>query len=187
MLTDIAHTRVQSLLRHRRLLLIAASGSLLANAVLIAALGSRTREVILQPVATRPLAISTAGVSSDYLELVTRDVALLLLNRSPQALDYWLSEVLKLAAPDAYGGLKAALVKIVSEQRGSDLAQAFVITGLTVDPAHLVSSVEGDLKTFVGDQVIESERKRFRFGWHYEGLRLSLASFTPVEKSEAGQ
>lgn len=187
MLTDIAQTRVQSLLRHRRLLLIAASGSLLANAALIAALGSRTREVILQPVATRPLAISTAGVSSDYLELVTRDVALLLLNRSPQALDYWMSEVLKLAAPDAYGGLKAALVKIVSEQRGSDLAQAFVITGLTVDPAHLVSSVDGDLKTFVGDQVIASERKRFRFGWQYEGLRLSLASFTPVEKSEAAQ
>lgn len=187
MLTDIAHARVQSLLRHRRLLLIAAAGSLVANAALVIALGSRTREVILQPIATRPLAISTAGVSRDYLEMVTRDVALLLLNRSPQALDYWMTEVLKLAAPDAYGALKAVLVKIVAEQRGSDLAQAFVITGLTVDPEHLTSSVDGELKTFVGEQVIASERKRFRFGWQYEGLRLSLASFTPAQTAEAGQ
>ena len=119
--------------------------------------------------------------------MVTRDVALLLLNRSPQALDYWMTEVLKLAAPDAYGALKAVLVKIVAEQRGSDLAQAFVITGLTVDPEHLTSSVDGELKTFVGEQVIASERKRFRFGWQYEGLRLSLASFTPAQTAEAGQ
>ena len=187
MLTDIAHSRIQSLLRHRRLLLAGAAVSLIGNAVLVAALGTRTREVILQPVATRPLAISTAGVSRDYLELVTRDVALLLLNRSPQALDYWMGEVLKLAAPDAYGALKAALVKIVSEQRGSDLAQAFVITGLTVDPTRLTSSVDGELKTFVGDQVIASERRRFRFGWQYQGLHLSLQSFTPVEKSESAQ
>lgn len=177
MLTDVAHSRVQALLRHRKLLLAAASVSLLANGALFAALGSRDREVILQPIATRPLAVSTAGVSADYLELVTRDVALLLLNRSPQALDYWMEQVLKLASPAAYGQLKAALVRIVAEQRGSDISQAFVITALRVDPDRLVSTVDGDLKTFVGEQVIASERRRFRFGWDYQGLKLSLASF----------
>lgn len=177
MLADIAHQKSQSLLRQRKLLLIGLAGSVILNLALVPALASRDREVILQPIATRPLTISSSGVSADYLELVTRDVALLLLNRSPAGLDYWMEEILKLAHPGAYGRLRAELVKIVAEQRGSDLSQAFVLTGMTVDPNGLTSEAEGDLKTFVGGQVIASERKRFRFGWHYSGLRLSLVRF----------
>lgn len=180
MLSDIAHQRSQSLLRQRKVLVVAAAASFLANLALLTALSGRDREVILQPVTTRPLAISSSGVSADYLELVTRDVALMLLNRSPTGLDYWMEQILKVADPSAYGALKAELVKIVTEQRGSDLAQAFVITGMTVDPRNLSSTVEGDLKTFVGGQVIASEKKRFRFGWTYVGLRLSLSSFALI-------
>lgn len=181
MLSDIAHQRSQSLLRQRKVLVVAAAASFLANLALLTALSGRDREVILQPVTTRPLAISSSGVSADYLELVTRDVALMLLNRSPTGLDYWMEQILKVADPSAYGALKAELVKIVTEQRGSDLAQAFVITGMTVDPKGLSSTVEGDLKTFVGGQVIASEKKRFRFGWTYVGLRLSLSSFALIQ------
>jgi conjugal transfer pilus assembly protein TraE len=184
MLSDIAHQRSQSLLRQRKVLVAAAAASFLANLALLTALSGRDREVILQPVTTRPLAISSSGVSADYLELVTRDVALMLLNRSPTGLDYWMEQILKVADPSAYGALKAELVKIVTEQRGSDLAQAFVITGMTVDPKRLTSEVEGDLKTFVGGQVIASETKRFRFGWDYTGLRLSLISFALVPNSK---
>lgn len=181
MLSDIAHQRSQSLLRQRKVLVVAAAASFVANLALLTALSSRDREVILQPVTIRQLAISSSGVSADYLELVTRDVALMLLNRSPTGLDYWMEQILKVADPSAYGALKAELVKIVTEQRGSDVAQAFVITGMTVDPKDLSSTVEGDLKTFVGSQVIASEKKRFRFGWNYVGLRLSLSSFALIQ------
>ena len=184
MLSDIAHQRAQALLRQRKLLLLAGGASFLVNLALVSALGSRDREVILQPISTRPLSISSSGVSADYLELVTRDVALMLLNRSPQGLDYWMEQILKIANPAAYGSLRAELVKIVTEQRGSDLSQAFVITGLDVDPKGLTSTVDGDLKTFVGGQVIASEQKRFRFGWNYTGLRLSLTSFALVANSK---
>ena len=113
MLSDIAHQRTQSLLRQRKVLLIAAGGSFLTNLALVSSLSTRDREVILQPINTRPLAISSSGVSADYLELVTRDVALMLLNRSPAALDYWMEQILKVADPSAYGTLRAELVKIV--------------------------------------------------------------------------
>ena len=188
MLADIAHQRAQTLLRQRKILLMVAAASFLTNLALVTALTSKDREVILQPIATRPLTISSSEVGADYLELVTRDVALMLLNRSPAGLDYWMEQILKVAHPAAYGSLRAELVEIVTEQRGSDVSQAFVITGMTVDPKRLTSEVEGDLKTFVGGQVIASEAKRFRFGWDYTGLRLSLASFALVPNSkEASQ
>ena len=88
----------------------------------------------------------------------------------------------KIRHPSAYGRLKADLVKIVTEQRGSDVAQAFVIRAMTVDPAALTSDVTGTLKTYVGAQVIASEDRKFRFSWAYAGLRLSLTGFeqTPL-------
>lgn len=65
------------------------------------------------------ITISSAGVSAQYMEFVTRDAALMLLNRSPEGLDYWMEQILELADPAANGKLKADLVRIVEEQRGS--------------------------------------------------------------------
>ena len=180
MLADIAHGRSQALLKQRNMLAVLVLTLIGLMMVIIMMFVSRDREIILQPVLSRPLTISSAGVTAEYLEMVTRDTSIIVLNRSPEALDYWMNEVLKIVHPSAYGRVKADLVKIVTEQRGSDVSQAFVINGMTVDPKGLTSEVEGDLKTFVGGQVIASETKRFRFGWNYAGLRLSLTSFALV-------
>ena len=60
MLSDIAHQRSQSLLRQRKVLVVAAAASFLANLALLTALSGRDREVILQPVTTRPSSTSPA-------------------------------------------------------------------------------------------------------------------------------
>jgi conjugal transfer pilus assembly protein TraE len=177
MLADIAQRRAQSLLRQRNLLALAAVMLALVATVAISAAMTRDREVVLVPTMRTPLTLTSSGVPKDYLELVTRDTALMLLNRSPEGLDYWMETILSLAHPSAYGTLKAELVKIVTEQRGSDVAQAFVLRAMTVDPGALSSEVTGTLKTYVGAQVIASEDRRFRFSWAYGGLRLSLTGF----------
>jgi conjugal transfer pilus assembly protein TraE len=137
--------------------------------------------VVLVPTVPKALTVSSAGVEADYLELVTRDGPCSL-NRSPEGLDYWMNEILKLADPASYGRLKAELVRIVEEQRGSDVTQAFVIRSMTVDPKGLTSDVTGTLKTFVGAQVIASDERRFRFSWTYRGLRLALAGFAQLPR-----
>lgn len=88
MLADIAHQRSQSLLRQRKALLAAVALSFVVNVALGVAVTSKDREVILQPVAPRALQISASGVSADYLEFVTRDTALMLLNRTPDRQDH---------------------------------------------------------------------------------------------------
>ena len=177
MQAQIAHQTAQSHLRQRNRLAIVASLLGLSSLVSFGVAATRDREVVLVPIATQRMTVSSAGVTASYLELVTRDTALMLLNRSPQALDYWMSEILELADPAAHGALKAELVKIVEEQRGSDVAQAFMIRSLSVDPKALTSEVTGTLKTFVGAQVIASEERRFTFRWTQRGLSLALAGF----------
>lgn len=186
MLIDISHERGQALLRQRNMFALAAAGLGIALVVAGGLAVTRDREVVLVPTVAKRLTVSSAGVSADYLELVTRDTALILLNRSPEGLDYWMKQILELADPASHGRLKAELVRIVEEQRGSDVTQAFVLQSMTVDPATLRSEVRGTLKTFVGAQVIASDKRIFRFSWSYRGLRLALVGFAqlPTDKPE---
>jgi conjugal transfer pilus assembly protein TraE len=177
MLVQISHERSQALLRQRNLFALSSAGLAIALTVAGGLAATRDREVVLVPTVRAPLTVSSAGVSAQYMEFVTRDAALMLLNRSPEGLDYWMSQILELADPAANGSLKGELMRIVEEQRGSDVTQAFVIKELKVDPAALTSEVRGTLKTFVGATVIASDERRFRFSWTYQGLRLGLAGF----------
>ncbi|WP_430427706.1 type IV conjugative transfer system protein TraE [Parasphingorhabdus sp.] len=177
---EIAHETAQRLLRQRNWLALVSGGLGVTSVIAISSAATQERELVLVPITGQSLTISSAGVAQEYMELVTRDTALMLLNRSPESLDYWMEQILKLADPKAHGRLKAELVKIVTEQRGSDIAQAFVIRSLKVDPTALTSEVSGTLKTFVGAQVIASEERRFQFRWTYTGLRLSLSGFSQL-------
>ena len=180
MQASIAHEQAQVFLRQRNRLAGLAGLLGVTSLFAIGAAVTGDREIILVPVTAEQITVSSAGVTAPYLELVTRDTALMLLNRSPESLDYWMGQILKLADPAAHGRLKAELVRIVEEQRGSDVAQAFVIRSIAVDPKALTSTVTGTLKTFVGAQVIASEERRFSFRWTYSGLRLALTGFAQI-------
>jgi conjugal transfer pilus assembly protein TraE len=187
MLADIAHGRSQALLKQRNMLAVLVLTLIGLMMVIIMLFMTRDREVILQPVLSRPLTISSAGVTADYLEMVTRDVSSVALNRSPDSLPYWMEEILKVVHPSAYGRVKTALVKIVDEQKGSDVSQAFSMSGMKVDPKALTSEVSGLVTTFAGNKVISQVKKTFRFRWAYSGLTLSLTEFgelVPVGKEK---
>ena len=159
----------------------------LTSLLAIGAAATRDEAVVLVPITSETLALSSGGVEAHYLELVTRDTALMLLNRAPESLDYWMGQVLKVADPAAHGRLKAQLVAIVDEQRGSDVSQAFVISGMRVEPKTLTSTVTGTLKTFVGAQVIASQQRSFEFKWTRRGLSLALSGFRQLPTQEEEQ
>jgi conjugal transfer pilus assembly protein TraE len=104
----------------------------------------------------------------------------LTLDRSPANLEYWMKSVLDITAPSAQGKIRADLMKIVNEQRGSSIAQFFTIQQMEIDPKNLWSTVTGDLHTIVGNKVVANERRTFRFDWQYSGLSLKLVGFGMV-------
>ena len=184
MQTEFAHAQAQRYLAQRNRF-AGLSAILAATSVLgIGAAITRDEQVVLVPVTAETLTVSSGGIDMHYLELVTRDTALMLLNRSPESLDYWMEQILKVADPAAHGRLKAELVKIVDEQRGSDVSQAFVIRAMRVDIRSLTATVTGTLKTFVGAQVIASQERTFRFAWAKRGLSLGLTGFEQISTDE---
>jgi conjugal transfer pilus assembly protein TraE len=184
---SFAHQQSQRTLRQRNLLALACLALTLVCLVLLVSAASRDREVILQPVVARQMAISSSGVSADYLEAVTRDTALLALNRSPETLQYWMDAILAITAPEARGHLKGKLTAIVAEQQGSQVSQFLAIDWIRVDPATLTSEVGGVLHTIVASRDVRHEDRIFRFKWKYEGLSLKLLGFGVVLKKEDRQ
>lgn len=182
MRAEFAHEQAQTYLRQRNRFAVLAGVLGLTTLVSLGAAVTRDEQVVLVPITSERITVSSGGIDAPYLELVTRDTALMLLNRAPESLDYWMTNILKLADPAAHGRLKAELVQIVEEQRGSDISQAFVIAEMHVDPKALTSTVTGTLKTFVGAQVIASQRRSFRFRWSKRGLSLALAIFETLAK-----
>ena len=174
----------QRVLKQRNMLGIVAL--VLAGLVVLLFLvgATRDREIVLQPIVRSPLTLSSSGVSEQYLEMVTRDTALMTLNRSPENLEYWMDSILAIATPEAHGSLKRDLMKILNEQRGSSISQYFTLAGMKVDPEKLTSEVTGTLHTVVGSKSVTAEPKTFRFYWAYRVLTLQLKGFGMVTKAD---
>ena len=182
-----SHTNSQRILRQRNILAVAAAALGVLTLLLFTVSLSRDREVVLQPVLRSSLTISSAGVSHEYLEMITRDTVVLTLDRSPQNLEYWMNAVLDIASPRTQGKIKADLLKIVSEQRGSSISQFFTIQKMEIDTKNLRSEVTGELHTIVGDKVISNENRTFRYDWEYSGLSLKLIGFGMVTATPSSE
>ncbi len=183
---SISHAQAQRLLKQRNLLAIGCAALFGVSVLLTLTAASREREVVLQPVLARPLTLSSSHIDKDYLELVTRDAALLTLNRSPSNLQYWMDSILEITDPRTHGRMKAELMKVFSEQNGSNVSQYFTIEKLTVDPEGLTSEVNGILHTVVGSKEVTAEARTFRFVWSYSGVSLKLAGFGQVTDKDGG-
>src|SRR3546814_1868312 len=187
-----SHSHSQRVLRQRNLLAIVAVGLCALTILLLIFTVSRDREIVLQPILRSPVTVSSAGVSREYLEMITRDTVVLTLNRSPQNLEYWMNAVLDITAPASQGKVKADLLKIVNEQRGSSISQFFTIEKMELDTKGLRSEVTGSLHTIVGNRVISNERRTFRYDWERSEehtselqslMRISYAVFCLKQKN----
>lgn len=186
---EVGYSQLQSqrVLKQRNML--AGVSAILAVIAIVAgvAAGSRDREVILQPINSNPLAISSGGVSRQYLELVTRDASVMMFNRTPASLQYWTDEVLKIVHPSAYGRMKGELLKLANDQRGSSVAYFFTPESMKVDPEALTSEVTGVLHTMVGRQEVAALKRTYQFQWVYSGLELRLIAFGAENKPGEGE
>ena len=180
----LSHAQSQRLLKQRNLL--AGISVLLFGAVLLVTMlaTNRDREVILQPVLPKPLTLTSSGVSADYLEMITRDAALLTLNRSPSNLQYWMESILSITDPRTHGKMRAELMKVFNEQNGSSVSQYFTNGQLMGDPENLTPEVNGIMHTVVGSKEVTAEARTFRFVWSYTGVSLKLAAFGAITKKD---
>ena len=92
-----------------------------------------------------------------------------------------MKSVLAIVSPKSQGKIKADLLKIVDEQRGSSMSQYFTLEGMEIDPKALQSTVSGQLNTVIGQKIVSSEQRTFVYDWEYAGMTLKLVGFGMVQ------
>src|SRR3546814_19848862 len=83
-----SHSHSQRVLRQRNLLAIVAVGLCALTILLLIFTVSRAREIVLQPILRLPVTVSSAGVSREYPEMITRAQVVLTLHRSQQHIEH---------------------------------------------------------------------------------------------------
>src|SRR3546814_12898365 len=101
----------------------------------------------------------------------------MMLNRSPQNLDYWMDSVLKIVHPSAYGRIKGDLLKIANDQRGSSVSPYFTMESKRVDLTSLMPEPTGTVHSMAAPQQVGAGKLTFRCDGHYTGVELRLTGF----------
>lgn len=184
---SLAHESAQRTLKQRNILAVVCGVLALLLVIVFGVANTKDREVVLQPILSAEMVVSSSSLTKDYLDAVTRDTAHLALNRSPESLDYWMDQLVAMASPQRRGELKRELIGIVEDQRGSQVSQYITIDWIRSDPEGLRSEVGGVLHTVVGSREVRREHKIFGFEWEYSGLSLQLKSFGVVQKKPEGE
>src|SRR3546814_141777 len=90
-ISEFAHEQAQTYMRQRNRFAVLAGVLGLTTLVSLGAAVTRDEQIVLVPITAERITVSSGGIDAPYLELVTRDTALMLLNRAPESLDYWRS------------------------------------------------------------------------------------------------
>lgn len=184
---DFAHQQSQRVLKQRNTFAVTSCGLFLVLCATLLVASGRKQEIILVPAVKGSMSLTSTSVSPEYLEAVTRDVATVALNRSPENLDYWMQSLLNLTDESSRGQLKVDLLKVYQEQSGTQITQFFTPDGMQIYPDRLQSQVSGIVHTVAANKEVSTQHRLFRFIWAYNGFNLKLKGFGAVTPKEPGQ
>ena len=158
---------------------------LAANLVLSLALFNGSR-IVLVPTLPGDTAIDPNGrVDADYLENMTRDVAWLFLNKTPETAAYFVGRAQRLMDPSHFEAVKIALEKDSARAEQTHTSQTFFPAEFYVDPAGLYSETRGRLVILQGQQVVDDQEKTYALRWRKTGTLVRLTSIEAIDPKDA--
>ena len=173
--------QVSSVIKQRNIAGAALGGAFLVILLLSLALCFNSKLVIVVPsVVSREYTISGNSVSRAYLEDMSREVITAMLNLTPRNVNYMTGLVLKMVHPSAYGEVKKELLAIQEDVVKRKVSTVFYPVEIKVDEKQLLTQVEGDFNTFVGNSLTSSKRKIFQIAFDYTGAKLTIGGFNEI-------
>ncbi|HAU1249863.1 TPA: type IV conjugative transfer system protein TraE [Legionella pneumophila] len=171
-----------------RVLLIGISSVLLAmtfmQSITIVALlhyaHSKHETHFLPPKITQEFTLSGTGVSEGYLRDMTNFLTQLRFNITSSSATYQFNALLGYVAPSLYGDIRAQLVKEVEQINHEHLSSVFYPSTFEIDIKHLSVKVIGQMKRFVGADLMSDVRETFLIRYSYEYGLLKLTNLEKV-------
>lgn len=134
---------------------------------------------ISSPNISQEFTLSGTGVSEGYLRDMTTFLTQLRFNVTSGSAANQFNSLLGYIASSLYGDIRAQLVKEVDQINHEHLSSAFYPTTFDIDIQHLHVKVTGQMRRFVGADLMSDVRETFLVAYIYE---FGLLKITNLEK-----
>ncbi len=140
----------------------------------------RERTIIVPPVVDSRFEISGRTVSEDYLKMMTRYVAGLVLNYTPHTARGQMDEALRLFAPEGYADAKKMFYQLADTVETAKVTNTFHIQKITIDASHQTIEIQGIKTQFVNEQKTKEEAVAvYMFDYRLDNGKFMLTKFYP--------
>ena len=135
----------------------------------------------IPPKISQEFTLSGTGVSEGYLRDMTNFLTQLRFNVTSSSATNQFNALLGYVAPSLYGDIRAQLVKEVEQIKHEHLSSVFYPSGnFEIDSKHLSVKVTGQMKRFVGAELMSDVRETFLIRYSYEYGLLKLTNLEKV-------
>lgn len=158
-------------------------GSLILNLILGFALATSKTIVmntLTPPEIRRSLTVSNIGLSKEYLEEMAPYHAHLLLNATPQNVDFRVDQLLKYAAPEYHNALeKESRINALWIKR-NNLSTYFTPTSAAADVNDNTVLLQGLFEVKKNDNIVDSKTRQFVIAYNNNHGTLELLSIKEI-------
>lgn len=158
---------------------------LLASLVLMFNMVGRDRIVVTPPSIDKTFWVSKERVSSAYLEQMGSFIAFLVLDVSPQSIDWKKTMLLQYVSPDIYGALQTRQDLEADRLRRLNATTQFSVAQLLPDEEAMNVTLKGRLATFINGARTSDVDKEYVAEFEFKGNRVQIRNFREIGNGES--
>lgn len=166
--------------RNQGFVIAVLSLTLLVAFVGVVALIGTERTIIVPPNIGKSFWVTGKKASADYLEQMGSFIAWLILDVSPNSIDWKKDMLLTYVNPDLHGAMKSMQDLEAERLRRLNAATYFLPQQVVVDEPTQTVVVRGRLRTQINGQETTTNEKAYSVQFDYSGGRLHLAGFKEI-------
>lgn len=156
-----------------------------SNAILGVVVFRKQPTVVLVPTLTGEGGVREGRPTAEYLEMLTRDVAWLFLNRHPYNKSYFEESLLRIVDAEVFSEISQQLKAQREERFRTNTSTAFDPIDIFVDPAMGYGEITGILRTFVGRELVSETTRTYAARFATRGVATRLLDFSEIDISQA--
>lgn len=143
--------------------------------------------ILVPPQIQRTMTISNNEYSKEYLEEIGAYLTSLLLNATPETVEYQHQLLLKYVSPKYRDALNAELKLTERYIKKNNISTYFTTRKGAADPKDGTLTIDGVFKVSVGKKITETQNKKFLISFNNDEGKLSLVSIKEVVAPARGK
>lgn len=159
-------------------------GALLLLGFAVASLIGSDRQTLVPPTIDKTFWVNKKHVSPEYLEQMGYFIGQLVLNVTPDNVDYQTKMLLQYACPSGYGKLKTDQAVAGNALKRDSISTLFNTRNIQVDEKTLKVALIGTLSTWVSNKKAPDYAKTYLGKFEYQNGRICVTDFKETSSDD---